>query len=522
MMSATKEMLKTTKLHGLIVLEEDGIFYITSRVKQESYNPDKLVLLSPKHPITKLILRTLHEVDHRGVSHTLARSRIFYWIPQASKLLKKIKANCFKCRKLDKTAMKQMMAPLPAFRLKSSPIWHHSMIDLFGPISVRDFVNQRTTRKTWGVLITCLTTRACMAYAAASFSTDDLLAVLRKHESRNGSPAQYFADLGSQIVGADRVMTEAVHDLNKDTIEKFTNANGTKFTFGTPHHPAGQGAVERLVQEVKKCLRVLYNNNTMSFQELDTALAEASYLVNCRPLQLNPTTGDDGFICPNDLLMGRSSKEPVYEPFCDTNLTRRMAHIQRLKDEFWTKWSSSYYQQLVKYHKWRLAERNAQVGDVVLILDKEIAKGKFILGIIDSVKVDPDNLVRKVTVKYKLPQKGNTLELQPQVYKYAERNVRGLALIVTAEERRKNEEIQIDDSRQEATIEANDDETTNEDESNEDQESTFVPQPKLSDPVKIVEKEDAPKVDKGPTVDKIQLPPTSTGRTRFKPQILDL
>ena len=235
MMKETKQMLEKTKLPGLLIFEQDGIVYATGRVKQESWNPDKLIILSPKHPLTTMILRSLHEVDHRGIMHTVARSRIFYWIPQAAKLLRKIKKSCFKCRLKDAEAMKQLMAPLPAFRLKSSPVWHFSMLDLFGPITVKDFVNQRTTRKTWGVIITCLTTRACQAYLAESFSTDHLLCVIRKHEARNGSPAEYFADLGKQIVGADRMLSEAVENLDKSVIERAAAAREVKFNFGTPY-----------------------------------------------------------------------------------------------------------------------------------------------------------------------------------------------------------------------------------------------------------------------------------------------
>ena len=181
--------------------------------------------------------------------------------------------------------MKQLMAPLPALRLKSSPVWHFSMLDLFGPINVKDFVNQRTTRKTWGVIITCLTTRACQAYLAESFSTDHLLSVLTKHEARNGSPAEYFADLGRQIVGADSVLAETVEKLDQAVIERVVAERGVKFNFGTPHFPAG------LVQELKKNLKII-TSGTMSFGELDTALAEASYLVNCRPMQPSPGMGE--------------------------------------------------------------------------------------------------------------------------------------------------------------------------------------------------------------------------------------
>ena len=447
MMKETKLMMQKTKLAGLMIFELDELTYVTARTRQENWNPDKLVVLSPKHPLTKLILRSMHEVDHRGVSHTVARSRIFYWIPQASKIVKAIKKNCYKCRIKDANAMKQLMAPLPAVRLKSSPVWYFSMLDLFGPISVKDFVNQRTTRKTWAVIITCLTTRACQTYLAESFSTDHLLCVLRKHEARNGSPAKYFADLGSQIVGADRALKEPVENLDAETITRFAASRETEFSFGTPHFPEGQGAVERLVQEVKKSLKVLINNDTVSFGELDAALAEASYLVNTRPLQPNPNMGEDGFICPNDLIMGRSDKRPPLDQFFDDKLTRRVSHMQRMVTEFWKKWSTSYYQSLVKYHKWRLKTRNAEPGDVVLVLDKEGPKGKFSLGIIASVKKDDDDVVRKVTVKYKLAQPKDKVDYQARPYKYAERNVRGLALVVTAQERNEIEGIDVDNCR---------------------------------------------------------------------------
>ena len=193
-------------------------------------------------------------------------------------------------------------------------------------------------------------------YLAESFSTDHLLCVLRKHEARNGSPAEYFADLGRQIVGADRILTEAVDALDTDVIERVTAAGEVKFNFGTPHFPEGQGAVERLVQEVKKNLKII-TNGTMSFAELDTALAEASYLVNCRPMQPNPTMGEDGFICPNDIIMGRSDKAPPVEEVFDNKLTKRVSHIRRIVDEFWSRWSTSYYQTLVKYHRWRLQKK---------------------------------------------------------------------------------------------------------------------------------------------------------------------
>ena len=518
MMKETRLMLVKTKLSGFIRYEENGIIYVTTRKTNENYNSDKLIVLSPKHPLTKLILRDIHEEDHRGIQHSVARSRLYYWIPQCSKLLRKIRDNCVSCRLRDSAAIRQLMAPMPSFRLKSAPVWHHSMIDLFGPIQVKDFVNQRSSRKTWAVLITCLNTRAVQAYLSQSFSTDDLLLVIMKHEARNGSASHYYADLGTQIIGVDRIITEAINAVETSKLEDFARKNNSTFHFGSPHFPEGQGAVERLVQEMKKSLKVLTNNHTLSFNEMDTALAEASYLVNCRPLLLNPSLGDDAFLCPNDIIMGRSDKQPVIDSTFDSNLTRKAAHIRRIVLEFWDRMSNSYYQSLVKYHKWRLKYRNCEPEDVVLILDKQDPKGKFKIGIIDSVKTDADEIVRKVTVKYKLSQEGTDLNLKPMHYKYAERNVRGLALLLTAEERRnveKGETMNFDVIRSQEMS----DSESNTHENDDSEEANDEPQDE-----KEVNNIHSDKEDKtANSIDQArQLIPTSSGRRRFKPSKLDL
>ena len=78
-----------------------------------------------------------------------------------------------------------------------------------------------------------------------------------------------------------------------------------------------------------------------------------------------------------------------------------------------------------------------------------LGKGQFNRGIIESVKLDPDNIVRKVIVKYKVRNnKGNSeSDFKPfeKNFKYAERNVRGLAFLVTVQERSETEKVNLDE-----------------------------------------------------------------------------
>lgn len=52
------------------------------------------------------------------------------------------------------------MGNLRIERLKPAPPWYSTSIDLFGPFTIRDEVKKRTTSKAYGVIFTCLATRA--------------------------------------------------------------------------------------------------------------------------------------------------------------------------------------------------------------------------------------------------------------------------------------------------------------------------------------------------------------------------
>ena len=433
-MSKTKLMLKEKPLKDFIqTIDENGLVKVQTRVSQSNQNPSSLIVLSPSLALTKKILYSFHCLTHSGVKASVAKSRLFYWIPQAGKLMKPIKRNCIKCRLLDAEALTQLMAPVPPFRLHASPPWYHTMLDLFGPIEVRGFVHRRTFRKTWGVIFTCLNSRAVWCYLAESYSTRDLINVIRKHECRNGSARIYFSDLGSQIVGADKAMDDAIEHLNKGALEGFTAKRNSEFKFGVPYHSQGQGAVERLIKEVKRYLKILMKG-TFTFAETECILAECSQMINSRPLQYYPKAGEDGFLCPNDILFGRSSQDPPLLDFDNSNLVKKVTEKEEIMKEFWKKWSSSYLQSLHRYQTWKTEERNITEKDIVLVLDKRIAPGRFLMAEVESVEKGKDGLVRRTVLKYKVPDREQN-KTRWTKYKRFVRSPHGLSLLLAAEER---------------------------------------------------------------------------------------
>ena len=308
-------------------------------------------------------------------------------------------------------------------------------------------------------------------------------------------------------------------------MESWGKDRGVQFSFGSPHFPQGQGPVERLIAEIKKELRFVTKSRTFTFGQLDAALAECSYLVNCRPLQLHPGPGgEEGFICPNDLLMGRSDKAPPIGEFESGTLTRKVEFMRSVVLQFWDRWYTSYFQRLVKYHRWKCKSRNARKGDVVLILDRE-SKGKFTLGEISSTKKDPDGVVRRVMVRYQLPKSEDSKK--PAAEKILERNVRSLALILAAEERSDlesekgiNNPIEIDnlETNQKSDVEvAFDSKVTSdigevkEDSDSDNNEEQEVPREVKKLVAHNVGSDDGPAVHDGEEAE-----PTSSGRKRWK------
>ena len=230
-------------------------------------------------------------------------------------------------------------------------------------------------------------------------------------------------------------MQEAIGNLDKRALLKFSARNNTTFKFGIPLHSAGQGPVERLIKEVKRCIKII-SDGLGTFGETETMLFEASYMVNSRPLQFYPRAGEDGFICPNDILFGRSTKEPPAMDFENCGLAQRSAEQQRIMGEFWEQWSTSYLQNLHRYQRWTRGERNLRPGDLVLVLDKKVFPDKFLTGEIISVVTADDGMVRRVNVRYKLHKdNGRTQVIKTRKFKQFERSPHGLALLLSIEER---------------------------------------------------------------------------------------
>ena len=78
-----------------------------------------------------------------------------------------------------------------------------------------------------------------------------------------------------------------------------------------------------------------------------------------------------------------------------------MGQTQILADHFWKRWLKEYTPALQERQKWHKPCRNAEVGDLVLLVDQCLPRGSKHLGRVVKVYPGRDGLVRTVEVKTK-------------------------------------------------------------------------------------------------------------------------
>lgn len=380
----------------------DGIIRVGGRLKADfmSYETTHPVLLPQKHQVSLLITRHYHSMGHSGVACTAAKVRKKYWIIGVQRLAKSIKYKCVTCRKMDHKVETQRMANLPKERMAPyTPPFYYTSCDYFGPMTVK--VGRNKTTKHYGVVFTCLNTRAVHLDLAVDCSSMEFLQVLRRFFAMRGQPAYILSDNGSQFVGAQKELQLMLKGWNQQELQEFCAGRGTEWKFTTPAAPHQNGCAESLVKSCKIALKRAIGDQVLTPMELYTCLQDIGNLVNQRPIGRVPTDPDDGhYLCPNDMLLGRASREVPQGPFRETrNPKHRVEFVQKIVNSFWQRWTRDVLPLLVPRRKWDANRRNVCVNDIVMLVDSSAVRGKWTVGRVVEVYPGNDGKVRNVKVK---------------------------------------------------------------------------------------------------------------------------
>ena len=392
--------------------DEEGVWRVGIRMKEFTpFTEDKKppVLLPYHNRYTLLIMSQCHERGHMGITATVSKFRSAgYWTPRAAKLARRVRNSCVICRWLDHNPINQVMGGVPKERLLNPMAWGHVELDLFGPFLCRSDVNKRSNMKVWGAVLEDKNSGAVHCDIVTDYSAPAVVTTLRRFGSLRGWPAKISSDPGTQLESASGQMSVWWDEL-KEPLLQFAGANNFDWEISPANSPWRQGKAEVRIKIIKRLLLISVGDSKLSPTELQTFMFEAADMANERPIGINSAVQANGchkILTPNCLLMGRSSSKMPDDTFLAENLKKgeRYRLIQQATAYFWSKWSEEVTPMSVIRAKWHETGRNLRTGDIVLLHDKSQLKGKYQLGVVESVEQSADGFVRSCTVGYRIPK----------------------------------------------------------------------------------------------------------------------
>ena len=172
------------------------------------------MIVPPKQHVAQLLIASFHQkLLHAGQNHILEHFREKFWIPNGRSAVRKVVRSCMTCKKQRAATMEQMMSALAAFRATAfEPGFTYKGVDYFGHLKVK---KGRSVVKRWGAILTCINPRAIHLELATSFEADCFINVFRRFVNRRGPPKVMYSDNGTNFVGAEREIRQAIENWNQ-------------------------------------------------------------------------------------------------------------------------------------------------------------------------------------------------------------------------------------------------------------------------------------------------------------------
>lgn len=212
-----------------------------------------------------------------------------YWVVGAISAVSSAIRRCVTCRRQRGTVQEQHIAELPYDRLKPAPPFTNCAVDYFGPFVIRE---GRKDLKRYGVLFTCMASRAGLVDVAATLETDSFINAFRRFVSRRGPIRQLRSDQGTNFVGASRELRAVSNELDHDKIRgelQRQDCGWFVFMINVPSASHMERVWERQIRSVRNLLATLLQTNCSQLNEeaLSKFMGEAEAIVNSRPLKID-------------------------------------------------------------------------------------------------------------------------------------------------------------------------------------------------------------------------------------------
>ena len=363
--------------------------------------------------VARMILDVHKQMLHAGPETVLSTLRQRIWITPVRREVKRIVRKCVICQRQCVGPCGQKMGPLPEERVTPSLPFSDIGTDFAGPLCVKV---RTIVKKSYVCLFTRASSRMVHLELTNSLTTDEFLQAFSRMTSRRGLCHTVWADNAKAFKAASNeiqrlyskreTQSQSMGDtLDQNRIESELASKGIKWKFITERSPWRGGWWERFCRAVKEPLRKVLGKALLTFTELNTLLVKIEVVINSRPLTaVSDDHRDPSPITPAHLAIGRPlnqlpdvSQENPEES--SKRIMERYLYLQRLFNHYWKRWKQEYLYHLTVRNKWRKEEPPLQVGDIVLVSEDNVSRGKWPLARVTEVLPGRDGLVRTATVR---------------------------------------------------------------------------------------------------------------------------
>ncbi|RXN35870.1 hypothetical protein ROHU_003454 [Labeo rohita] len=361
------------------IVDTNGILRVGGRLKRAQLTSDETnpILIPGKHHLAQLIIEHFHrKVYHQGRHFTEGAVRTAgFWIVGGKRAISRVIFNCVTCRKLRGRQQEQIMAELPEDRLSTDPPFTYVGLDVFGPwpVTVRKTRGGQSDAKRWGVIFSCMSTRAIHIEIIESMDTSSFINALRRFFAIRGTVKLLRSDCGTNFVSACKELQIDKQGCHNSKLQSFLKDSGCKWHFNPPHASHMGGSWERMIGVTRKILDAMlleHRNAKLTHEILVTLMAEVTAIVNARPLTAVSTDPENPAILTPAMLLTQKVATPPVPPgqFESRDLFRaQWRRVQYLANVFWSRWQREYISGLQNRCKWKTVKPNLQTGDVVLL-----------------------------------------------------------------------------------------------------------------------------------------------------------
>ncbi|XP_055633369.1 uncharacterized protein LOC129773748 [Toxorhynchites rutilus septentrionalis] len=320
-------------------IDDCGVMRIHSRLGECDFldeSDSHPIILPRDHKITRLVVANVHQRYHHQCHETCVNEvRKAFYIPRVRRVCNHVRRSCQMCKIFTARPMPPSMGPLPKARVAAF---------------VRPF----------------------------------------------------SSDCGTNFVGADEELKAAVANLDRDKLVTEFTTPTTSWIFNPPASPHMGGCWERLIQSIKKILVVIKPQRVTTEEVLRSYLIQVENIVNSRPLTHVPVDScSSPALTPNHFLVGSSNGSKPLVPYkdCPLALQRSWKASDALANRFWQRWITEYLPTITRRTKWFNQVKPIAVGDVVIVVDPDLARSCWPKGRVVSVTTSSDGQVRSAVMQ---------------------------------------------------------------------------------------------------------------------------